>query len=91
MVYLSRAATEPVTVKYSTEDGSAKAGVDYVATKGSLTFDPGEVAKWITVPIIGEVAADPDEDAPVNSMCRFCNTTCRRQEVPLLESSKCIC
>lgn len=66
MVYLSQAATEPVTVKYNTKDGSAKAGSDYVETKGSIRFEPGEVAKWITVPIIGEVAADPDEDAPVN-------------------------
>lgn len=63
MVYLSRAATEPVTVQYSTENGSAKAGVDYVATKGSVAFQPGEAAKWITIPIIGEVAADPEEDA----------------------------
>src|SRR5882724_1739352 len=46
MVYLSRAATEPVTVKYSTKNGSAKAGVDYVATNGSITFQPGEAAKW---------------------------------------------
>jgi len=71
MVYLSQAATEPVTVKFSTEDGSAKAGVDYVATKGSIRFEPGEVAKWITVLIIGEVAADPDEYAPANSVANF--------------------
>ncbi len=71
MVYLSQAATEPVTVNYNTEDGSAKSGVDYVATKGSITFEPGEVAKWITVPIIGEVAADPDVEAPVNSIAGF--------------------
>ena len=71
MIYLSRAATEPVTVKYSTENGSAKAGTDYVATNGSLTFEPGEVAKWIAIPIIGEVAADQDEDAPVNSLANF--------------------
>ena len=71
MVYLSQAAPEPVTVNYNTEDGSAKSGVDYVATKGSVTFEPGEVAKWIAVPIIGEVAADPDVEAPVNSMAGF--------------------
>ncbi len=63
MVCLSRAASEPVTVEYSTENGTAIAGVDYVATSGSIRFEPGEIAKWITVSIIGEVAADPDEDA----------------------------
>ena len=71
MVYLSKAATEPVTVKYSTKNGSAQAGVDYVATNGSVTFQPGEVAKWISVPIIGEVAADPDENARVNDFVDF--------------------
>jgi hypothetical protein len=71
MVYLSRTATEPVTVKYGTRNGSAKAGVDYVATNGLVTFQPGEVAKWISVLIIGEVAADPDENAPVNNFADF--------------------
>lgn len=64
MIYLSRPATEPSTVKYTTVDGSAKAGVDYLATKGIVNFEPGEAAKWITVFIIGEVAAEPDEEAP---------------------------
>jgi len=63
MVCLSRAASEPVTVEYSTKNGTAMAGTDYVATSGSIKFEPGEIAKWITVSIIGEVAADPDEDA----------------------------
>jgi len=71
MVYLSRVATEPVTVKYATKDGSAKAGVDYVASNGSVTFQPGEAAKWISVLIIGEVAADPDENAAVNNFADF--------------------
>ena len=71
MVYLSTPATEPVTVKYSTENGTAKAGVDYVATDGSITFEQGEAAKWITVPIIGEVAADPDENAHINNTANF--------------------
>ncbi len=71
IVYLSEATTKPILVKYSTEDGSAKAGADYVATKGSITFEPGEVAKWITVLIIGEVVADPEEKAPANEAPEF--------------------
>ncbi|MCW2936067.1 MAG: hypothetical protein JWM19_7029, partial [Actinomycetia bacterium] len=42
----------PVTVHYSTADGSAKAGTDYSATSGMLTFPPGETAQDITVPIL---------------------------------------
>jgi Calx-beta domain len=71
MVYLSKAATEPVSVKYKTIDGSAKAGADYVASNGSLIFQPGEVVKWITVQIIGQAAADPDDDAAVNFVPDF--------------------
>src|SRR5438874_1784253 len=63
MVCLSHVASEPVTVEFSTENGTAIAGADYVATSGSIKFEPGEIAKWITVSIIGEVAADPDEEA----------------------------
>lgn len=64
IVCLSQVSSEPVTLEYSTQNGTAIAGVDYVATSGSIRFEPGEIAKWITVPIIGEVAADPDEDSP---------------------------
>lgn len=71
MVYLSRPSTETVSLKYSTKDGSAKAGADYVATNGSLKFQPGEVVKWVTVMIIGQAAADPDEDAILNNVPDF--------------------
>ena len=67
MVYLSQVTSSPVTMKYGTRNGSAIAGVDYVATNGSITFEPGEVAKWITVSIIGEVAAEADGDAAIVS------------------------
>lgn len=63
LVFLSQPAKEPVIVDYTTENGTAIAGVDYVASSGSLRFEPGQTAKWITVSIIGEVAGSPDEDA----------------------------
>jgi hypothetical protein len=63
VVLLSKAATKPVTVNYSTKNGTAKAGVDYVATSGSISFEPGERMKKLTVFSIGEAAADADEDA----------------------------
>jgi hypothetical protein len=49
-----------VRVSYTTEDGSAVAGSDYVATSGQLTFEDGETSKTISVTItndqIGEAA-----------------------------------
>ena len=63
LVGLSQESSEPVTIEYSTEDETAIAGVDYVAAKGTITFEPGDFVKEIKVLIIGEVAADADEDA----------------------------
>ena len=41
-VSLSAASDEVVTVDFTTVDGTAFAGVDYVATSGTLTFEPGD-------------------------------------------------
>lgn len=53
-VNLSSAATTVVTATYTTSDITAKAGADYVATTGILTFMPGEVTKTFSIPIIGD-------------------------------------
>ena len=53
------------TVNYATHDDdpprsdSARAGTNYVATSGTLTFAPGQTSKTIQVPIIDEGTADP--------------------------------
>jgi len=49
---------QPVTVNYATANGTAVAGQDYVATSGSVTFQPGEMTKQITVPVIGDTTAE---------------------------------
>ena len=60
-VKLSQASTQPVTVTYGTSDGSARAGSDYTAVSGSLTFQPGQTEKQITVPVIGDTQVEPNE------------------------------
>ena len=47
----------PVTVNYTTANGSAKAGTDYTAESGTLTFPAGETAQNIAVPITDRNAA----------------------------------
>jgi len=42
----------PVTVQYSTVADTAKAGVDYVATAGWMTFAPGDTSQIFTVPLL---------------------------------------
>merc|ERR1719161_1943009 len=44
--------TGTISVDYSTEDDSAKAGVRYSAVSGTLTFGPGEVSKAIKIPVL---------------------------------------
>ncbi|HEX4870851.1 MAG TPA: Ig-like domain-containing protein [Nevskiaceae bacterium] len=39
----------PVSVRYQTADGSARAGLDYEAASGTLTFAPGETRKSVVV------------------------------------------
>jgi hypothetical protein len=41
-VTLSSASTDTITVHYATQDGTAKAGTDYTAETGTLTFAPGQ-------------------------------------------------
>jgi hypothetical protein len=47
-------SSSPVTVQYTTVDGSALAGIDYVATAGTVTFPPGITAVPITISVIGD-------------------------------------
>jgi hypothetical protein len=60
-VYLSGESDKPVSVDYMTVDSTAIAGKDYVAiTSGSLTFQPGELAKEIIFNILPDTAVKKD-------------------------------
>ncbi len=60
-VTLSKASTTPVTVAYATADGTAKAGVDYTATSGTLTFAAGETSKVVNVAVTPNAAIAGNE------------------------------
>ncbi|NUQ65589.1 MAG: proprotein convertase P-domain-containing protein [Pirellulales bacterium] len=53
-VSLSQPSNQPVTVSYATVEWTAKAGQDYTATSGSVTFAPQETSKPIAVPILDD-------------------------------------
>lgn len=46
--------TEPASVEWLTQDATAKAGLDYVASWGVLTFAAGETAKIVQVPLLND-------------------------------------
>jgi hypothetical protein len=58
-VWLSPGSSVPVTVNYTTVDGTAIAGTDYVATSGTLTFAPGQTSQYISVTVIGNAVYQP--------------------------------
>ena len=60
-VRLDRAASGTVTVDYRTADGTAKAGADYTATSGTLTFAAGETSKTVRVPVLDDAHDDGEE------------------------------
>lgn len=60
-VRLSLPSSTNVTVAYNTGLGTALGGFDYIPASGTLTFLPGETAKTITVPIIGDTSYESTE------------------------------
>ncbi|MFV2067055.1 MAG: tandem-95 repeat protein, partial [Pirellulales bacterium] len=63
---LSSPSALPVTVDFSTADGTASAVSDYEASTGTLTFAPGETSKTIVVPTRNDRVREADETFLVN-------------------------
>ena len=50
-----------VSVNFATSDGTAKADQDYRTTTGTLTFNPGEMTRSFTIPIINDPRPERDQ------------------------------
>jgi PKD repeat protein len=60
-VLLNAASGRTVTVHYATADGTGRAGADYVATTGLLSFQPGQTVRSFAVPLLDDLMDEPDE------------------------------
>src|SRR6266542_1676479 len=60
------ACPQTATVNYATANNSAVAPGDYTATSGTLTFNPGETSKTITVTVNGDCLQENNENFFVN-------------------------
>lgn len=60
-VTLSNPSTRTITVAFATVDDSAKAGSDYTANNGTVTFAPGETAQTIAIEILGDTLTEKAE------------------------------
>ena len=54
-------SSETLSVNYSTTDGSATAGTDYLPTNGAVVFNPGEMTKTIAVTVLGDMLNEATE------------------------------
>jgi subtilisin family serine protease len=67
VISLDRTSNKTISVQYRTNQptlvpaGTALAGIDYVATSGTMTFKPGERSKEFTVSILADRIADDNE------------------------------
>ncbi|MEO0868154.1 MAG: lectin-like protein, partial [Cyanobacteria bacterium J06642_11] len=67
-------SSESTTVNYSTADDTAISGTNYIATNGTLTFNPGETEKTISVTINADADVTSGEtfflnlDTPTNGV-----------------------
>ena len=60
-VTLSRAATSAFSVDYATSDGTARAGEDYTAASGTLSFQAGDSSKTIDVSVLDDAHDEGEE------------------------------
>jgi hypothetical protein len=58
---LSQASNQTVTAQFATADWTAKAGSDYIAKSGSVSFVPGVTQRTISVAILGDTLSEPNE------------------------------
>ena len=50
----------PFTVDFASSDLSAKSGLDYLSTTGTLAFAQGELVQTVTIPILYDEQLEPD-------------------------------
>ncbi len=60
-VRLATPSELPVSVAFTTTNGTALAGQDYVATNGVISFAPGETNQLIAIAVSGDNGAEPLE------------------------------
>ena len=60
-VSLPAPSKDPVTVNFATTDGTATAGVDYVALAGTLTFPSNVQSQQIAITVNGDVVFENNE------------------------------
>jgi RNA polymerase sigma factor (TIGR02999 family) len=78
-VTLSAAYDQPVTTSFRTNDGAARSGTrDYIARSGTITFNPGETSKTVTVEVLGDNNRENNETFYVDLLGNSANSVFAR-------------
>ncbi|MHC5767311.1 MAG: Calx-beta domain-containing protein [Nostoc sp.] len=66
-ISLSNPSYQQITVNYNTIDGTADAAdSDYNSAFGTITFNPGEISKTLSIGVVGDNKFETDETFSVN-------------------------
>lgn len=65
-VFVGGPFVQTIDVDYSTANGSATAGLDYIATSGHLTFTPAITNRIVAVTVLNDLVHEPAETFALN-------------------------
>ena len=77
---LAEAAKSPVTVDYETADGTATAGEDYEAMRGTMRFAPGRKRRTVEVRVLPD---EEEEEGAETVLLRLSNPRSENPEQPV--------
>jgi hypothetical protein len=60
-ITMSRGSTLPVSVNFTTRNGTTLAGSDYVAAAGTVTIAPGQLTTSVEVSVLADSRTEPSE------------------------------
>ncbi|MDB5350863.1 MAG: retention module-containing protein [Planctomycetota bacterium] len=78
-IRLSAPSELPVTLVVETQDGSAKAGKDYLPLRSTITFLPGETVKTLAISVLGNAKKQHDRTFFVSIVASTGATVARGQ------------
>ena len=70
-VTLSHVAADPVTVRYTTFDGTATQPADYIAASGTLTIPAGDTSATISVTIVDDNLTEGQTTSIPHPFCEY--------------------
>ena len=60
-IRLTNPSVETISVDFTTVNGTATSGADYIASAGQVTFAPLEIVKTVAVQILADAMVEPNE------------------------------